>query len=352
MNEPRRRAPRRFQTPVVYEIGKDITQERYTELLLAITDWIREQRPNEKAPGTIVKLRFDECLNGTKLDGTPWYDMDTATLAKRVRSKLRYDIDTMEPLRTASEKTRTKKDKEKVRASEKRKTKHDDRLLPDAMREQLRREFKYGDDPNVFKTNAEDQEWHRIKEAYLLENPELNTINGEAELNALCDVHIEMNRFRAKRAHGEKLDNASEAATIRRFVEMKKALGIHPEQLAKRTKSKTAYSVGEAVLRLENMGDKWYEVRDHLLLEEFLQIWKMYNTPNATGTGWQLDEVGLFGVTRCRPIPCPKCGTIHVFGLPIEMIQAWLEDRDILVEDVEELNEDTTESGGDVQKPA
>lgn len=348
----RRRAPRRFVKPIVYEVGKDLSHERYNEILVALTDWIREKRPAEKEPGTYAKLRFDECLNGTKMDGSPWLDMDTASLNKRVRSKLNYDIDKMQPMRTASQRTRAKKQREKDRIQLKRAAKRNDPLLPNSLREKLRKEFAYGDDPGVFRTDAEDREWHRIRDAYVEEFPELGTINGEAELNALCDVHIEMARYRAKRAAKEKVDPEMEAGCVKRLVDMKKALGIHPEQLARRNKTKTEFSVAEAVLRLEGMGDKWYEVRDQEAMEEFLQIYKMYHTPNATGAGYQLDEVGLFALTRCRPIPCPNCGTTHVFGLPIEMIEEWLLRRNVLEpEEVEEV-EDAAVSEPDTDIPA
>lgn len=342
--EVRRRPPRRFQAPIKYEVGKDITEQEYSNIIIALTNWIREFRPAEKEPGTIAKLRLDECLQGIKKDGTPWYDMDTASLAKRVRSKLRFDIETMKPLRTAGEKQRAKKTRERTRKVKS----SDDKLLPDAMREKLRKEWAYGDDPNMFMTSAEQREWQRLKDAYIEQFPQLGTINAEAELNSLCDVHIEMTRFRARRAAGEKFDPEQEQGCIKRFVEMKKALGIHPDQLAKLTKTKGEYSVGEAVRRLESMGDDWKSVRDRMALEEFLVLFKMYHTPNADGSGFQLDEVGLFALTRCRPIPCPNCNTVHVFGLPMDMIQEWLQTRGVL----EEVDEDTNQTDGDIQEPS
>lgn len=335
--EPRRRAPRRYVTPVVYEVGKDISPERYNEILVALTDWVREYRAKEREPGTWAKMRLDECLNGTKMDGSPWLDMDTASLRSRVLSKLRFDIDTMQPRRSASQKQRAKKEKEKDRLMRKKFAKKDDPLLPDTLREKWQKEFKYGDDPNVMKTEAEHREWERLREAYIEEFPELGTINAEAELWALCDVHIEMARYRAMRAAKQKFDPELEQACYKRLIDMKKALGIHPEQLAKRTKTKTAFSVAEAVLRLEGMGDSWIEKRDQAAMEEFLQIYKMYNTPNADGSGYQLDEIGLFALTRCRPIPCPSCGTVHVFGLEIDQIEKWLTGRDLI--EVEEVDD-------------
>jgi hypothetical protein len=321
-NRPRRQ----YRDPIVYQIGTDVTQQEFENWVVAVGDWFAEMRPNLKAPAAEARRKLMECVEGKKQDGTPWFDMADAPLANRIRSKCRFDVTTMQPLRTAGESQRAKKDREKelkqVRVEKAKKQRND--FVPDEVKEVLKKNFKHGDDPSVFLSNKEQAAWQEYFDSYIEQFPELTTVNAKAELESLCDSHVLKARYRAKILAGQSIDPDLLATVDKQLVDMKKALGIHPDQLAKRTKPKTALSVGEAVARLHNMGAEWHVIREQFWIEECLQLFQMYNSPKADGTGWQLDEVGLFGLTKSRVVKCPKCSTENYMGIDIEEIRAYL----------------------------
>jgi len=60
----------------------------------------------------------------------------------------------------------------------------------------------------------------------------------------------------------------------------------------------------------------------------------MYHTPSprGEGDGYQLDEIGLFGATRCATCDCAACGHTNFRGLSIEQITKYLKDKGYIVE--------------------
>jgi hypothetical protein len=317
--------------PIKYVIGTDISEERYNASILAIADWFVETRKTTE-PAALAKQLFKECLDGVTKDGQKWFAAATATLAARVRMKCRFDIEAMKPLRTGSEKTRTKKAKEKVRAEKKRKAAQDDKLIPPELRRDLDRSAQYGDDPSMFLSSKELANWEHIKAAYVRQFPELSTVNAEAELKLLCDLHILSERYRLRllnRKDGDNIDAPSRAAAAKELQALKTALGIHPDQLAKRANSKAETSIGSAVARLEAMGD-YRQLRARFWLEELIQIFQMYQTYTADGLHYQLDEVGLFGLTKCRTCECAKCGQRNFVGIDIKEIEEHLKSKNVI----------------------
>lgn len=349
----------RPRQPIKYEVGKDIDPAKWEQILLAVTDWFREKRPSLQAPGAEARKKLQECLDGVTADGSPWYAVSDSSLAARIRSKCWYDIETMEPRRTADERTRRKKDRAKVTAEKKTAAKRTDPFMPDEVREVARASFKHGEDPRVFLSESEEAVWHELFEDYATQFPELSTVNARAELESLCDAHILKKRNRARILSGQTVDPDAIALADKQFIDNKKALGIHPDQLIKRIKPKTSLSVAEAILRLSNMED-WKVVRERHWLEELCQFYAMYMTPRADGNGYQLDDVGLFGFTKSRVVSCPKCGHENYAGLTIDEIEAYLirkgvltpELHDIVVHKLgdKELNgTNDEESAGDIQ---
>lgn len=334
-------AQTRYVDPIKYVVGKDIDETRYQEVLLRIADWFAESR-RTKEPALLARQLVQDCLDGKTKDGQPWFAAATATLESRIRMKCRFDIVKLEPLRTGSEKTRTKKEKERERQAKKRRESGEDPNIPDEVRKDLQKSAKYGDNPNTFLSSGEEKAWHELRKAYVTQFPDLSTINADAELKLLCDLHIVNERQRLRLLKGEYVEPKTQTEILGRIADLKKALGIHPDQLAKRNQSKTDTSIGAAAARLESMGN-YREMREKFWVEELLQLWQMYMTPTADGYSYQLDDVGLFGLTRSRPVVCPRCDHRVFAGLSIDEIEAWLIQKGVLrqVEVKEPVDEST-----------
>lgn len=337
------RYPRVYRKPTVYVVGKDISESHWEQVVVAVTDWFRELYPNEKAPASRARIRLRECLEGTKKDGTPWFQMDTADLASRIRSKCLFDINKMEGMRKITD----KKVAAQKKAAEGRKVRKlagaRNKFLPESLKEELRQKAVYGDDPRIFMTTKEEGLWQDYFDSYVEQFPELSTINAQAELQSLCDAHILKARYRMQVLAGEKVNTDQVAAVDKQLVDMKKALGIHPDQLAKRTKPKNELSVAEAVAKLHNMPN-WMEVRQRIWDEQLLQIYQMCMTPRASGEGYQLDEVRLYGLTKTKVIKCPNCGVENFDGLPLDAIEEYLQ-RMGRLEEVEDAEGSGEEAG-------
>jgi len=318
-----------YLEPTKYEVGRDIPQEKYATALLKIADWFSESRKTHE-PAALAKQLFEECLTGVTKDGKKWFSAATASLASRVRMKCRFDIEAMKPLRTTNEAGRVKRAKERERLLRQRAKKGEDPLIPDELRKQLKTEAKYGDNAGVFLSSREAANWEHLREAYVRQFPELATINAEAELKLLCDLHILAERYRMQILSGNKLDGPSRAAAAEELQSLKKALGIHPDQLAKRVKSKADTSIGSAVARVEAMGD-YRKLRARFWIEELIEIFQMYHTPSADGLDYQLDEIGLFGLTKCRTCHCAGCGMKNYVGVEITEIEQYLKEKGAIV---------------------
>jgi hypothetical protein len=342
-----------LREPLVYEIGKDISLERYQEAIEKIADWLSQIR-NTKEPVAAAKYYVDCCMRGvTPSDGkSKWFAMATSTLTNRIRSACRFDIDTMTPLVTADEKRKARKEKEKLRSRAKREAEKVDKNLPDEYRKKLATDATYGEDPLVFFTSAELERRERLKDAYLKEYPQLRSVASESKLDMLLDLTLLLERIRFRQAKDQKgkTEEYQIQQLTKQIVELEKALNIHPDQLAKQQKEKEGGTIGEAVRRLEEATP--IELRERWLAEELLVLFQMYHTPSPRQNmgGHQLDEVGLFGATRCRTCSCVKCGTRNYAGLDVEEIEQWLTDRKYLKvvteeSDVTDIGLDETSSG-------
>jgi hypothetical protein len=322
-------------TTVVYKVGEDITEEKFNELILKVGDWYAESRPKLKEPNVAARQALDCCLKGVKVSdpSQPWKGVETVPFATRVRIACRYDSERMEPLRTVSESNRIKKEKAVAREQQKRARASEDQNIPDEVRRDLANSAKYGDDPRVFLSTEEQRNWQKLHDDYVKQFPELGTINAAAELNSLCDLLIVSDRHRLKILKGDKVDAFDQKGITDQIVNLKKALGIHPDQLAKRVQSQTGGSIGELVKRLEELPN-WREIRDKFWTEELLQIFQMYMTPSPREDlgGYQLDEIGLFGLTRCRTCACSNCGHRNFVGISMDEIEGKLVEDGVLVQ--------------------
>lgn len=318
---------KRYLEPLTYEVGKDIPEERYHEALQKIADWFAESR-RTREPAALARQLVQECLDGKKKDGQKWFGGASLSLVKRIRMKCRFDIETMLPLRTGTEKTKRRKEQERARLERKRKELADDNHIPDEIRKNLQPDVKYGDDPHVFLSSAEEVRWQELKANYIKQFPELATVNAEAELHLLLDIHVLTERHRLNILSGKR-ENFWEADTAAKLESLKKALGIHPDQLAKRVKEKADMSIAAAAARLEAMPN-FRQLRERFWIEELLQLWQMYMSPTADGLTYQLDEIGLFGLTRSKPSKCPKCHHRVFAGLSIDEIEEYLKRKGVL----------------------
>jgi hypothetical protein len=327
--------PRLVPTTVVYEVGKDISTEKYNELVQNIGDWYAESRKNLREPVAMARQNLECCLKGVKPSNPEvlWKGIEVAPFATRVRIACRYDMDKMEPIRTSSEKSKEKKAKQQIRDERKRLRAKEDMNIPDELRKELKNSAKYGDDPRVFLSSEEAKNWQALHDEYTRQFPELATINAAAELDMLCDLLIVSARHRMKILKGETVDQMDAKGVTDQIIQLKKALNIHPEQVAKRVQTQTGGSVGELVRRLEEMPN-WKEVRAKFFTEEMLQIFQMYMTPSPREDlgGYQLDEIGLFGLTRCRTCHCANCGHKNYVGIAINEVEDYLVNEGVLVQ--------------------
>lgn len=295
--------------PIVYKVGRDLTLTEYEDIVRQLTQWFGISRVT-KEPEKVARQKLDECCQGITGSGKVWSKMREADLATRIRAKCLYDIvekkgvgATLEQLKEAKQHAKRKK---AVGATKK--TDSDE---------------IGGAGTGVPLTSTEEKEWNRIYNGYLRQFPELRSISASGELKIVVDLQILADRFRAKIMGGKPLEIEGLTKITKELSDLKKALGIHADQLSKRTKPKTESTIGAAVLKLEAMGD-YRDIRSRFQLEELLQLWQMYNSPSADGLGYQLDDVGFFGQTRCRTCECAGCGKRNAMGFDVEEIQAYL----------------------------
>lgn len=342
-----KRALRKYVAePVVYEVGKDLTQEQYQQAIERIGDWFSQVR-NTKEPVLLAKQSLDRCLKGKTSEDRPWYAAATASLNKRVRAMCRFDLDTMTPIYSASEKNKKLREKSRAREKKRRIIEKENPLLTDEVRTEMKaRGVNYGDNVRTFFTQAEEKRWRNLKSSYLQEFPHLQSVNASAELEQLCDLHILQERVRMDRVSGKRAVNPIDAAAlVDELQKLKKALGIHPDQLKNKVQDKIDTTIGAAAQRLEGMGN-YRELRARFFLEEALQLWQMYNTPKADGQGYQLDEPGLFALTRCRTCHCSTCKTRNYVGWTVDEIETMLKDRGIIAEVENASTEAAPPAGG------
>jgi hypothetical protein len=344
MTEPKRRAQKTYRQPIAYEIGKDLPQEQYEAIMVAVGDWFREWRATDE-PMADARFRIKCCLEGTTIEGQPWFSAWNSTFAARMRMLCRFDIEKMQPIRTGDEKRRQRKQatREKEYAARRAGNAANDPHIPELTKGELNGAVNYGTKALPV-TDAEQRTWEEYRDAYLIQFPELRTVNAKGELSMLCDLHVVHERNRLKLLKGERIDANALLDTTRMIADLKKALGIHPDQLQKRVDKDRTGSLADAVARFESMPQA---VRDKFLAEELLLLWQMYQTPSprGDGSGYQLDEVGLFGATRCATCACAKCGHVNFRGLSVEQIQGWLEKKRYLVPDEDPVPET---AGGDL----
>lgn len=307
---------RRLLTPKEYELGVDITQEQYLEAVQKIGDWFAEYR-DTKEPAALARKYIDACLKGVKPtdETSPWFAMASSTLNARVRSACRFDLATMQPIRTGSEKGKRKRALEAKRVKKSRLAQREDPNIPDELKAGLKHTAKYGDNPHVFLSTEEAKLWQELYDAYCAQFPELRNINGKTELMAMVDLQIQLERMRFKLLKNDKNDPVHPeqmAQVTKQLADFKKALGIHPEQLAKRVDKDTSASIGAAVAKLQGH-PKWREIRLQYYAEMLIQAVQMTTQLKADGSGYQMDEVQFFAMTRCRLVRCPSCG-IEILG--------------------------------------
>lgn len=311
--------------PIVYEVGVDLTLTEYEDLVQQLTEWFRVSR-NATDPEALARRMLDECRKGIKADGTAWAKMKDADLNTRIRAKCLYDPVQRKGLGVTREQLKARKERAKRKKAAgtwdpKRKR---DPLIPAETEEILGpKAAQYGDQPHLLLSGKEEVEWHRLYQGYLKQFPELRSINASSELKIVVDLQILADRYRHRVLAGKSVDVENLTKITKELADLKKALGIHPDQIAKRVKPKTEATIGEAVAKLEAMGD-YREIRARFLLEELLQIYQMYHSPRADGLGYQLDEAGFFGQTRCRTCECSGCGKRNAVGFSVEEIEAYL----------------------------
>jgi hypothetical protein len=325
----RPKTQRRLFTPKIYYIGEDLSQEHYTELLVKLTDWVAVTRKTPE-PGIVARNLINACLKGvTPKDGkTPWYSAANATFAMRIKMAARFDMTSPDPadwrgVKTADESVKAKKEALKRRKEVKAAEALEDNLIPDEIRQGLKKQIRYGDNPLVLLSSAEETRWRELYEDFQKTHPHLKVASSQAELELLCSLLVAQSRFQMRLLAGESVDEVKFAKIVDQIPKIKESLDIHPNQINKRKERQKQQTLGDAINRFESMPD-WRAVRAKYWTEELLQAFQMYNMPRADGNGYQLDDVGFFGLTRCRSCVCPKCGQRNVAGFSYQEIEDWL----------------------------
>jgi hypothetical protein len=319
--------------PIEYHIGVDVTQERYNTLIVEVGEWFRMRAPNKPEPMRRAKRYIDACLKGRKPTdrNVPWASMATATLANRIRVACRWDMDKMKPLFNKREQKRVKLQAREERAAEMVRDNASDPFVPESVRVLARQQTTYGDDPRAFLNPKEHQNWTKYKASYLEQFPHLRSVNSEAELDLLCDLLVVNERLRLKMLSNEKVENTDFKSVVDNINQLKKLLGIHPDQLAKRVAETQEGSFTQLVARVQAMPE-FRELREQHWVEELIMLFQMYHQPSMRPDmdGYQLDDVGLLGMTGCRTCACSGCGQRNFAGLQIDEVQAYLEKKGVL----------------------
>lgn len=336
---PRKKYARKVVVqPIQYKIGEHVTAEQYTTWTLKIADWFSERKPTLKEPVKVAKRYLDCCMRGTKPrePDVVWRGAEQWSLDTRIRSACAYDVKAMKPIYGKKDRQRIRQNQAKKRMVELKVKRKTDLLVPESVRVLARKEATYGDDPAVFLSPKEHRRWVEIKEEYTKQFPELAMVNAEAELNVLCDLLILSERHRLKMLNGEKLDTKDHQNLVSTIDSIKTTLGIHPNQLAKRVQERRAGSFAELLARFEGM-DNARETRERHWIEELIQLYQMYHQPSPRPDmgGYQLDDVGLLGMTGCRTCKCAGCGMQNYAGLSITEVERYLEAKQVLEVDAE-----------------
>ncbi len=329
MTTPNPKRQRRLLTPKVYTVGEDISVEHHALLLAKLTDWLAQTR-NTRAPSLLAKQIIDACLKGVKpTDGkTPWFKAANTPFAVRVKQATNFDCTSPNPDDWAGGQSksiarRTRRIREQERAETKTRTRLVDPLLPDEVRDSLRKDVKYGDNPLILLSHEEEKRWNELFADFQREYPHLRLPSAEAELGLLCSLLVAQSRFQMQLLSGNKaVDEVKFAKLVDQIPRIKESLDIHPKQIARRKEKAKAQSIGDAVAKFESMGD-WREVRLKYWAQEIIQSLQMFNQPRADGQGYQLDEVGFFGVHRCATCACSACGQRNVRGLNYDEVERY-----------------------------
>lgn len=306
-----------------YEVGKDITQERYDDILKALTEWFKSYRPKAD-PDESARHALDCCLRGVKLsDGqTPWSTLAQSTLASRIKAATRFDIDTMQPVPARGRVAKTQN--QSLRLTDPTYGNRNRKKPEDVV---------YGDNPASLYTPQELKRRSTLRDAYINEFPQLDNVASMAKLEMMLDLILLMDRLRVRVGKDVRHEDIEEQLTkiTKQLVELEKALNIHADQLAKQQREKEGGTIGEAVRRYEE--EVPAELRERWFAEELIMLYQMYHqkSPRTNMGGYQLDEVGLFGVTRCRTCACSSCGQRNFAGLSIDEIEEYLVEKGHIV---------------------
>jgi hypothetical protein len=318
---------------IQYEVGKDVTQERYDAILAGVITWFKEYRPNVDHERE-ARHALECCLRGVQLkDGkTPWSKMAKASFEVRVRMATRFDPETMEPRRVAaSPGVKTARVKQNARAKELRRIMTDNPTYPSKPKNPD--EPKYGENPLSMFSDAELLRRDKLRQGFLDDFPQLSSVAAQAKLDMLLDLTLLMDRLRFRQLKEQSVTAIEEQLSeiSKQILALEKALNIHPDQVAKQQREKEGGSVGEAARKLDEAVP--YEVRERWFAEELIMMYQMYHqrSPRGNMGGYQLDEVGLFGLTRCRTCACSGCGQRNFAGLNIEDIETYLTEHGHIV---------------------
>lgn len=335
----RSRIPRRYQEPTVYEIGKDISQEDYNLAVQRIGDWFSQIR-STREPVLLARQTLDRCLKGVTAKGQPWWTAARMSLNGRVRAMCNFDLKTMQPILSSSEKQKRKRERDKKSAKTRREREKqtENKLLTDEVRQELRRQgITYGQEVTTLLTYEEEKKWKKWHADYVRDFPWLDSASSRAELGQLCDLLIMQERMRMDRVSGKRrVDQKDAIELVDEMYKLKKTLGILPEQLAKRVSESTdSVTIGMAAAKLDpNQGMDYRAVRQEAFKQEVLQIFQMFHTRRADGKGYQLDEPGLFALTRCRTCECAGCGHRNVAGFLESELREYLVNEGLLEPEV------------------
>lgn len=271
---------KRYRKTSVYLIGEDFTKDEYDKWYAQIAMWIAETQPRTENPREKAKAVLDAAINGHRLNGEPWTNVEDFDLAARIMSFCSWDIIT-----GTGRKRVTNKATKKKTAATKAGLNHNTRVFSDI---------------SLAEMSAAKE---AFKGTVYIEFPFLDNPIYEANVNALADSTVRLESLSEDFlvASGSKLKDLLEIRdSLKKDIDaFMKLLKIHPSQLKEKVDEGDKGDVGTLVNTWEAYGDlaKMYEAVD--AVQEAIQIIRQLENVRVDGSP-QLADWMLWHKTGCR----------------------------------------------------
>lgn len=273
-----------FDKKAVYTLGEDFTKEEYDKWLAQIALWISKTQTREENPYEKARTVIDAAINGTRLNGDIWTNVEDFTLDSRIMQLCSFNILTGTGRRRKTPKnTRSK-------ARELRKKSSESKQLNVSLLEEINLE-------NLIEFREEH------KDILLTEFPFLDNPVYDIKVNAYCDTVAKLQAISEEflGSEGKKLESLLKIReSLKKDIDdYMKMLKIHPSQIKDKVDEGDSGDVGSLISRWEEQGElaKLYEEVD--AIQEAIQIIRQLEQVRLDGSP-QLADWLLWHKTGCR----------------------------------------------------